>query len=81
MDNKQGWPVNEGNIEKLRQQLQQREAQHEEELKKLNAEHKAHVAAVQAQAVAKMKELIEKVNSSCTMHACLVYIDTRQVLQ
>lgn len=50
-----------GETEQLRQQLQQIEAQHEAEMRRLSGEHEAHVAAIQAQAVAKMKELIEKV--------------------
>ena len=54
-----------GEAEQLRQQLQQVEAQHEAEVRRLNVEHEAHVAAVQAQAVAKMKELIEKVKAAC----------------
>ena len=37
-------------------------SQHEEALRKLNADHEAQLAAIQAQAVAKMKELIEKVS-------------------
>ncbi|KAA6428437.1 MAG: hypothetical protein FRX49_01313 [Trebouxia sp. A1-2] len=48
-------------VEQLRQQLQCLEAQHEAEMKQMQEDHAAHVAAVQAQAVAKMKELIEKV--------------------
>lgn len=55
-------------VEQLRQQLQCLEAQHEAEMKQMQEDHAAHVAAVQAQAVAKMKELIEKVMlvSSCS---------------
>ncbi|KAL0046858.1 hypothetical protein WJX82_000075 [Trebouxia sp. C0006] len=48
-------------VEQMRQQLQDLEAQHEVDMKQMQEEHAAHVAAIQAQAVAKMKELIEKV--------------------
>ena len=51
---------------KLRRQLHQMETRHEEELRKLTADHDANVAAVQAQAVAKMKELIEKASKHST---------------
>ena len=47
--------------QKLRRQLRHMKSRHEEELRKLNADHDARLAAIQAQAVAKMKELIEKV--------------------
>ena len=47
--------------QKLRRQIHQMETWHEEESRKRSADHDANVAAVQAQAVAKMKELIEKV--------------------
>ena len=49
-----------GEVEQ-RQQLQRMTAQHAEEVKRLNENHAAHVAGIQSQAVAKMKELIEKV--------------------
>ncbi|KAL3162469.1 hypothetical protein ABBQ32_010132 [Trebouxia sp. C0010 RCD-2024] len=48
-------------IQKLRGQLHQMAAQHEEALRKMNADHEVDVATIQAQAVAKMRELIEKV--------------------
>lgn len=48
-------------VEQLRQQLQDLEAQHEAEVKRMQEDHAARVAAIQAQAVSKMKELIEKV--------------------
>lgn len=51
----------ESEAHKLRRQIHQMETRHEEELRKRSADHDANVAAVQAQAVAKMKELIEKV--------------------
>lgn len=51
----------QGEVEQLRQKLQYLEAQHEEEVKQIHADHAALVAAIQAQAVSKMKELIEKV--------------------
>lgn len=51
----------DGEAQKLRRQLHHMESRHEEELRKLNADHDARLAAIQAQAVAKMKELIEKV--------------------
>lgn len=61
-----GSRTNAGGVEsealKLRRQVHQIETQHEEELRKLTADHDANVASVQAQAVAKMKELIEKVS-------------------
>ena len=52
----------ESETQKLRRQIHQIGTRHEEELRKLAADHDANVAAVQAQAVAKMKELIEKVS-------------------
>lgn len=52
----------DGEAKELRRQLHQMADQHEEALRKLSAEHEAHLAAVHAQAVAKMKELIEKVS-------------------
>ena len=52
----------QGEAAELRQQLRQKEIWHAEELTKLNAEHEVRVTAMQAQAVAKMKELIEKVS-------------------
>ncbi|KAL3141149.1 hypothetical protein ABBQ38_003497 [Trebouxia sp. C0009 RCD-2024] len=51
----------DGETQKLRGQLYQMAAQHEEALRKMKADHEADVATIQAQAVAKMKELIEKV--------------------
>ena len=48
-------------VVQLRQQLQSQEAAHAEEMEQLEKEHAASLAAVQSQAVAKMKELIEKV--------------------
>ncbi len=60
----QSWGAGAGHgveVEQLRQQLQDLEAQHEAEMKQMQEDHAARVAAIQAQAVAKMKELIEKV--------------------
>ena len=60
----QSWGARAGHglqPEQLRQQLQDLEAQHEVDMKQMQEDHAAHVAAIQAQAVAKMKELIEKV--------------------
>lgn len=51
----------ESEAQKLRRQIHQMETRHEEELRKRSVDHDSNVAAVQAQAVAKMKELIEKV--------------------
>ena len=58
------WPdMGEGESEaqKLRRQIHLMETRHEEELRKRSVDHDSNVTAVQAQAVAKMKELIEKV--------------------
>ncbi len=60
----QSWGAGAGHgieVEQVRQQLQGLEAQHEAEVKRMQEDHAAHVVAIQAQAVAKMKELIEKV--------------------
>ena len=54
-------------VMQLRQQLQRQEVAHAEEMKQLEKEHAANKAAVQSQAVNKMKELIEKVCSDCTL--------------
>lgn len=51
----------ESEAQRLRRQMHQMETRHEEELRRRSTDHDANVAAVQAQAVAKMKELIEKV--------------------
>ena len=50
-------------------QLQAQQAQHEEEVEQLRQEHTAQLAAVQAQAVSKMKELIEKVWTIASLNA------------
>ena len=52
-----------GEASRLQQQLQSVEAAHAAEMKQMREEHAAQLAAVQAQAVAKMKELIEKVRA------------------
>lgn len=65
-----------GEAQQLRQQLQQRQAQYEAEMERMNEEHAAHVAGIQAQAVAKMKELIEKVNPIAELCICLVAVST-----
>ncbi len=60
----QSWGVGAGHgieVEQLRRQLQDLEAQHEIDMKQMQQDHAAQVAAIQAQAVNKMKELIEKV--------------------
>ena len=60
----QSWGVGAGHgveVDQLRQQLQGLEARHEAEMKQMQEDHAAGVASIQAQAVAKMKELIEKV--------------------
>ena len=60
----QSWGAGAGHgaeVEQLRQQLQDLETQHEVDMKQMQEDHAAGVAAIQAQAVAKMKELIEKV--------------------
>ncbi|DBB01169.1 TPA: hypothetical protein ACH3X1_001055 [Trebouxia sp. C0004] len=60
----QSWGAGSGRgveVEQLRQQLQGLEAHHEAEMKQMQEDHASHVAAIQAQAVNKMKELIEKV--------------------
>ena len=44
------------------EQLQAQQAQHEEEVEQMQQQHAAQMAAIQAQAVTKMKELIEKVS-------------------
>ena len=51
-------------VQQMTQQLQRMKAQHEEEVKRMSEDHAARLAAVQAQAVGKMKELIEKVGTS-----------------
>lgn len=63
----------EGEALKLKRQIHQIQTQHEEEMRKLTADHDAHVTAVQAQAVAKMKELIHKVgkHSACQFMPCV----------
>ena len=66
-----------GEAQQLRQQLQQRQAQYEAEMERMNEEHAAHVAGIQAQAVAKMKELIEKVNPVAELCTCLVAVSTQ----
>ena len=57
-------PSHDNEVTALRQQLvqlQAHHAKHDEEIEQLKQEHTAQVAAVQTQAINKMKELIDKV--------------------